>query len=71
MVYVIIVLWLVFFLFYVILAICDLVNKIRELRRLTEANKEISKRNLELKKQIKTLTPIVESIYRINKKNGI
>lgn len=66
MVYIIIVLWLVIFFFAIILAICDIISRIMELRRLAEENKQISKRNLELKKQIETLTPIVEDIYRIN-----
>lgn len=33
---------------------------------MAEENKKLLERNLELKKQIETLTPIVESIYRVN-----
>lgn len=71
MVCIIIVLWLVIFLFYINLAMCDLINKIRELRKLAEANKQMSKRNLEIKEKIDILSKIVADIDMVNKKNGI
>lgn len=52
--------------FFFILTACNRIKKASELRKMVEENEKLLKRNLELKKQIETLTLIVESIYRVN-----